>query len=273
MSIDYAALTQAAVAGFQDVRCCAVFSRDGLILGCHPSAEEERAMAAWRRLAPVGDVERGFLALRDEVWVVCRRGPYVAVAVGTPSARPGLVLDQLEQALLSAEEARARRDGVKGPAERDAPEATRGLRTSLHREPRQEETAPERAHEQVASAWASLLEGPVGMAASSGGGANAGAPPAPSASSASDLEADRVVHLADAEHQAGPGPAVPTEAGPQGEEQRVDGAHPARSEPEGLAPAATAPTPSADPPDEVVDRVEISRQFAGLLFEKPEETG
>jgi hypothetical protein len=224
-------------------------------------------MAAWRRLAQVGEVERGFLALREELWVVCRRGPYAAVAVGTPSARPGLILDQLEQALLSAEEARARRDGVKGTAERDVPETARGLRTSLHREPRQEETTSERAHEQVASAWASLLEGPVRMAAGAGGGADA------AASSASDLEADRVVHLADAEHEAGPGPAVSTEAGPPGEEQRVDGAHPARSEPEDPTPVATSPTPSADAPDEAVDRGEITRQFAGLFLEKPEESG
>src|SRR5438876_128453 len=108
MSVDFAALAMAVVSGVPDVRTCLVVSRDGLALGAYPVSEEEKALAVWSRMAALGDVERGFVALRDEVWVFCRRGPYTALATGRPSLRAGVLLDRLDQMLLAAEEARVR---------------------------------------------------------------------------------------------------------------------------------------------------------------------
>src|SRR5262245_1540688 len=104
MSVDFAALAMAVVSGVADVRACVVVSRDGLALGACPASDEEKALTVWSRMAALGDVERGFVALRDEVWVFCRRGPYAALAIGQPAARAGVILDALDQMLLSAEE-------------------------------------------------------------------------------------------------------------------------------------------------------------------------
>jgi hypothetical protein len=148
MSLDFSALTQAVVAGVSDVRACLMVSRDGLALAVSPATEEGKALTVWTRITGLGDVERGFVSARDEQVVFARRGPYAGLAITGPSARPGLVLDALDQMLLAAEEARARRDVVREvarPAEREAPaspiqEAARGPRTPLHRETRPAET-------------------------------------------------------------------------------------------------------------------------------------
>ena len=133
MSVDFAALALAVVSGVPDVRACLVVSsRDGLALGAHPASEEEKALAVWSRVAALGEVERGFVVLRDEAWAFCRRGPYAALATGHPSTRAGVVLDALEQMLLAAEEARVRKEVLRPAQEREGVEAIRGPRTSLH---------------------------------------------------------------------------------------------------------------------------------------------
>jgi hypothetical protein len=135
MSIDFAALTQAVVAGLADVRSCLMVSRDGLALGASPAIEEGRTLDVWTRISALGEVERGFVTVRDEVWVFCRRGAYGAVAIGTATARPGPILDSLEQMALRAEESRVRKEGFR-PAERESSTADtpRGPRTTLHRD-------------------------------------------------------------------------------------------------------------------------------------------
>ena len=145
MSIDFGALTHAVVAGVPDVRSCLMVSRDGLALGASPAAEEDRTLEVWTRIGTLGDVERGFITVRDEIWVFCRRGTYGAVATASPTARPGLILDHLEQMVLMAEEARVRKDGVRQASERETTslDAARGLRTTLHRDRATEQAVPE----------------------------------------------------------------------------------------------------------------------------------
>jgi len=145
MSIDFGALTHAVVAGVPDVRSCLMVSRDGLALGASPAAEEDRTLEVWTRIGTLGDVERGFITVRDEIWVFCRRGTYGAVATASPTARPGLILDHLEQMVLMAEEARVRREGVRPGSERESAslDAARGLRTTLHRDRATEQAIPE----------------------------------------------------------------------------------------------------------------------------------
>jgi hypothetical protein len=156
MSVDFAALAMAVVSGVPDVRACLVVSRDGLALGAYPASEEEKALTVWSRMAALGEVERGFVALRDEVWAFCRRGPYAALATGHPSARPGLLLDALEQMLLAAEEARVRKEAIRPAQEREtgAPDALRGPRTPLHPGSREESPQPV-----PVSAWVERLRG------------------------------------------------------------------------------------------------------------------
>jgi predicted metal-binding transcription factor (methanogenesis marker protein 9) len=158
MSVDFAALAKAVVSGVPDVRTCLIVSRDGLALGSCPASEEEKALAVWSRVASLGDVERGFVALRDEVWAFCRRGPYTALATSSPSSRPGLIMDRLEQMLLAAEESRVRKDDFRS-ADRDSalPEAPRGPRTSLHGAPREEAASPSRREGAQVSAWVERL--------------------------------------------------------------------------------------------------------------------
>jgi len=128
MSVDFAALTAAVGAGLTEVRACLIVSRDGLALASYPPAEEGSAMAKWVRLTSLGDVERGFVVVGEECWVFCSRGPYSALAVARASARPGLILERLDQMVLAAEEARLRKESLSSMASDDAAAAARRRR-------------------------------------------------------------------------------------------------------------------------------------------------
>ena len=129
---DFSALASRIAIGVGGVRGCLILSRDGLVLGSFPPGDEDLVKPAWLRFAALGDPEKGFLQYGEETWVYVRRGPYAAFALAEPSVRAGLVIEQLEQALLTAEEARAKREALKIP---DAPSAPSGKpRTSLHKE-------------------------------------------------------------------------------------------------------------------------------------------
>lgn len=135
---DFNALAAAVAAGVNDVRGCLILSRDGLVLGAYPSSGEEVAKPAWLRLAGIGEVERGFLQFGTEVWCYVRRGPYAAFALADQGVRPGLVIDRMEQALLSAEETRSRREGMRGSEIASATAPSGKPRSPLHPEPKPE---------------------------------------------------------------------------------------------------------------------------------------
>jgi hypothetical protein len=160
MSLDFAALVHAFVAGVADVRACLIVSRDGLALGASPADEEEKALAAWSQIASLGEVDRGFVGLRDEQWVFCRRGPYAALAKASPSARAGLILDRLDEMLLVAEEVRLKKESFRSVEREPTLETPRGPRTSLHREPREE--APAKPVPPVAEMVADVAVAEVG---------------------------------------------------------------------------------------------------------------
>lgn len=138
---DFNALAAKLGAGIADARSCLILSSDGLVLGAHPESAEADARPARIKLAAMGEPERGFLQFGTEVWCYVRRGPYAALAVTGTSVRPGLVMDQMEQVLLAAEESRARREGVKLDAALP-PAPSSKPRTTLHREPRPVEEPP-----------------------------------------------------------------------------------------------------------------------------------
>jgi hypothetical protein len=118
------------VAALGELRACIILSRDGLVLGVFPPRAEAEIRPAWLRVTNLGEPERGFIEFPTETWVFLRRGPYAAFAVGLAGARPGVMLDHLEQALLMAEEGRQRREAVRGPDRQGRP------RSTLHPEPR-----------------------------------------------------------------------------------------------------------------------------------------
>ena len=120
---DYSALAYRIAGGVADVRGCLILSRDGLILGSYPD-DETAVKPAWVRFASLGDPERSFVEFGDQVWVYVRRPAYGAFAVANAGIRPGLVIDQLEGILASAEESRNRRDTLRVPEAAGGPAAT-----------------------------------------------------------------------------------------------------------------------------------------------------
>ena len=111
---DFNALASSLALGVGDVRGCLILSRDGLVLGGHPDTAESTITPAWVRFAALGDPERGFAQFGTETWCYVRRGPYAGFAVVGPGARPGLVIDHMDQVLLAAEEGRSRHEGLRG---------------------------------------------------------------------------------------------------------------------------------------------------------------
>ena len=94
------------------------------------------------RFAGVGDPERSYVEFPDQIWAFVRRGSYAAFAVAEVGVRPGVLVDTLEQALMSAEQERViDRRRMRLP---EAPSAPSGKpRTSLHMPDRQPTPEPE----------------------------------------------------------------------------------------------------------------------------------
>ncbi len=133
METEFSALASRIATGVSGVRACVIMSRDGLVLGAHPADGETTVRQAWLRFAALGEVDRGFLQFAGELWAFVSRGPYSAFALTATTTRPGLLLDEMEQALIAAQEARARQDVTRIP---EGPSIASKPRTSLHPEPR-----------------------------------------------------------------------------------------------------------------------------------------
>ena len=127
---DYSALAQRISLNVEEVRGCLLLSRDGLVLGAFPDGDETVAKSAWLRFCALGEPERSFVEFTDQVWAFVHRGAYGAFAVADVGVRPGILVDQLEQVLMSADEGRARRETLRVP---EAPTAPSGKpRSNLH---------------------------------------------------------------------------------------------------------------------------------------------
>ena len=266
---EFTALAQQVAVGAGDVRGCLIVSRDGLILGGFPAGDEAVAKPAWLRFATLGEPQKGFVEFPDQLWAYVHRGPYAAFAVAEPSVRPGLLMDRLEQALLSAEEARTRREPIR-VVESLAPSGK--PRTPLH--PATPEPAQGR---EVASA-----EVPVIAAASPaveierGTSIGAGVGPTGGATEEVVAEPPVVVKAApatvDEPGYAGAGPSETST-----DEPASDAVRPPDPEPDVPMVDASAPATAGarqpqralngdDPGDETeVDRVLLAKEFSGLL--------
>ncbi len=230
MDIDFSSLASRIASDVGGLRGCIIASRDGLVLGAYPADGEAVLRPAWLRFAALGDVEKGFIEFGGETWVYVQRGPYAAFAVSEVAARPGLILEEMEQILRSAEEARTRQSSSRV----EAPEALRSKpRTPLHPEPRPATPAP------------------------------ATGVPAPSASiSPAQESAAPVPSLApDAPQVISTDAPAPT---PAPDAPGGSGGAPQPSPDVASAPPSPAPSPQVDGD---VDRVLLAQEFAQLLEE------
>jgi hypothetical protein len=297
---DYSSLAHRIAGGVADVRGCLILSRDGLILGSFPE-DESVVKPSWLRFAALGEPERSFVEFGGEVWAYLRRGPYAAFAIAGLGVRPGLLIDQLEQVLMAAEEARNRRDSLKVP---ESPASLSGKpRTSLHppagaplegaltgSDPRpwNRGTKADEARDEAAPAPEPVP--PAGERAAVPAGSSSG--PSASAPRSDAAAAVRNGPKADAKQGVNP-TAAPRQSdgkgsGPKqepGREGAPSGEHKKRKKDEERAaePASTqgGPTPSPDggkptdggregltldlEPDAEVDRVLLAKEFSGLL--------
>jgi hypothetical protein len=190
-----------------ELRGCLILSRGGLVLGSYPDGDTS-TKPAWIRFATMGDPEKAFIEFGDETWAYVRRGPYAAFAVAGINVRPGLLLEQLEQAILVAEEARSKRESLRIPDVADAPKSK--PRTPLHPEPKHIQEPPGEpvvVHADAAPA----------PAASSTGGASSGSEATPAAGDEAETAPEPGSQAPSETEPAGSGRPAP-----QGDDPEVD---------------------------------------------------
>jgi hypothetical protein len=241
---DYSALAQRTAVSVPEVRGCLILSRDGLVLGAYPDHDEAPAKAAWLRFCALGEPERSFIEFSDQTWAFVKRGPYGAFAVAEPGVRPGILVDQLEQVLLVAEEGRSKRDMLRVP---DALAAPSGKpRTSMHPptdRPAPSEVVADRRQWSVATPEAAGAQ-PIATGAQASPPAAHAAGSAPQARPADD-----------------PKPAAAAE-----DAARESAGTALRREPQPLAGADDTDTDDGQQEDDTeVDRVLLAKEFSGLL--------
>jgi hypothetical protein len=272
---EFSALAARVAASVGDLRGVLILSRDGLVLGAFPEGDEALLKPAWLRFAGLGEPDKGFVEFADELWAYVRRGPYASFAVTGIHVRPGLVMDQLEQMLLAAEEVRARREALRLP---DAAPAPSGKpRTSLHADPRPA-PQPVQPAPQVAPQVAVPAPAPTSAPARPAAPQAPAAPVRPGAQVGSAYAAPQPVAPRPPSQPAAPPdvsgpPSAPSPApGPdEGPERPSAAEQPPVSEPQRPpAPQPAAPPPAAAGPPEdegEVDPVLLAQEFSRLLQE------
>jgi hypothetical protein len=292
---DYSSLAHRIAGGVADVRGCLILSRDGLILGSFPE-DESVVKPSWLRFAALGEPERSFVEFGGEVWAYLRRGPYAAFAIAGLGVRPGLLIDQLEQVLMAAEEARTRRETLKVP---ESPASLSGKpRTSLHppagspleaavagadQRPWSRGTRTDEASDRPSPPTEPVLSGGKSTGSAAG-----------SSSSTVEGSADVTGPKVGGKQEAGPTqPQRPSDGkgpGPKpgpGREGAGGGDHKRRKKDEDRAEAPPRDEPPLSPregkpsdggregpsldlePDAEVDRVLLAKEFSGLLQVEP----
>jgi hypothetical protein len=265
---EFSGLAARVVASVSDLRGCLILDRDGLVLGAYPEGQEVAVKGAWLRFAALGEADKGFVEFGDVLWAYVRRGHYAAFAVSSTNARPGFVIDQLEQILLTAEEIRSKRDALRLPEVAPAPSSR--PRTPLHPEPRPAAPSPQPETGRPAPAGSpadSLAVSPAGAASPAGPPASASParpPVRPSPTSVPPVVPTRV------------GPPGPGPQGPPGVRPSTAPARPASGPSAAPSPApGPASGPEAAPPTEPVERdddsevdpVLLAQEFSRLLQE------
>jgi len=240
---DYSALAQRIAVSVSGVSGAIILSRDGLVLGAFPNEDESLAKPAWLKFITLGEPDRSFVEFPDQVWAYVKRGPYAAFATAEAGTRPGVLVDQMEQVLLLAEEGRTRRDTLRVPDASAAP--TGKPRTSLHPQgdkPTPAEVAAVAAEETLVAAEAPADRG--GFSKRPGGGTGSDTP--------IDGPADTDPAVVEA-----PEPGEPMPSALKKKPQKLVGS---------VGGPDAGPTPAGGFDDEAeVDRVLLAKEFSGLL--------
>jgi hypothetical protein len=241
---DYSALAQRIAVSVSGVSGALILSRDGLVLGAHPNEDESLAKPAWLKFITLGEPDRSFVEFPDQVWAYVKRGPYAAFATAEAGTRPGVLVDQMEQVLLLAEEGRTRRDTLRVPDASSAP--TSKPRTSLHPQdkPAPAEVGAVGAEEALVAAEAPTDRG--GFSKRPGGGKGGDTPVDGGAAAAADPQ------VAEA-----PEPVAPVPSALKKQPQKLVGSP-------GGTDAGSAAGGAFDDEAEV-DRVLLAKEFSGLL--------
>jgi hypothetical protein len=238
---DYSALAQRVTLTVGDARGCLILSRDGLVLGAFP--EDESAIKPfWLKFATLGEPLRSFVEFGDQTWAYVHRGAYAAFVVAGTGVRPGILIDQMEQALLTAEEARTKREPLRVPESGTAPSGK--PRTSLH--PAAEREQPAEVAEVTAAPAPSAEDRggwSKGTPVTAGGGADLEPPADPEPPVAAEAAPDAEIEASPAQVGTEPAPASALKKEPQ----RLVGSG-----------------GDGDAGDEI-DRVMLAKEFSGLL--------
>ena len=269
---DYSALAYRIAGGVADVRGCLILSRDGLILGSYPD-DETAVKPAWVRFASLGDPERSFVEFGDQVWVYVRRPAYGAFAVANAGIRPGLVIDQLEGILASAEESRNRRDTLRVPEASGGPAAKpqSSIRPSPNGSSASTPPAPDsaearhwsRATPPAEDGAADPVKEELAKVASDVGRSGDATPadgPAPDPKDEAGADAGADPEDAEAADGAGCRRATPIRTEPTAGRARPAGASGTHN-----GKGADAPAPMELDADAEVDPVMLAKEFSGLL--------
>jgi hypothetical protein len=273
---EFSALAARVAASVGDLRGVLILSRDGLVLGAFPEGDEALLKPAWLRFAALGEPDKGFVEFADELWAYVRRGPYASFAVTGVHVRPGLVMDQLEQMLMAAEEVRSRREALRLP---DAAPAPSGKpRTSLHADPRPAPQPVQAAPQQFAPGPArpsvppQAPAAPVRPGAQVGGAYAAPQPPAPQPPAPQPPAPEPPAP----EPSASPPASIPDVSGPPSAPSPAPGPG---GGPERSVPSDPEPRVASDPEPPVasaarsledegeVDPVLLAQEFSRLLQE------
>jgi hypothetical protein len=180
---DYSALAQRVSTSISGVRGCLMLSRDGLVLGAHPEDGESDLRSAWVRFASLGDPERSYVEFPDRIWAFVRRGGYGAFAVADADVRPGLLMDVLDQVLMTGEQERTReRDTLRVP---EAVGGKRKRRLKVHKP--QRSVAPDPAVAPAPTPTASAEAAPMAEAERRDDDQPIGPEPEPAANAEADV--------------------------------------------------------------------------------------
>src|SRR5918996_911946 len=252
--MDFGALASRMSAGLEGVRACLIVSGDGLALGAHPDGAENRAKDVWDRLSAVGDPQRGFFNVGDELWVVARRGWYAALLIASPSVRPGIALDRLESYLKIAEEARVREATELGtPGGRSEP--ARRARPAGRREVKPEQTAAQQKQPEPKPQRATQPPSPASV------------PPSPRPSIPPSPRPEPVRQAPPPAPPPPPPPPPPAAVSPEPEPMTSAEAPPQQTEP--TAPEEVAPEPPASPSEPAAPELSAAPPQVEPLAEPP----
>ena len=236
---DYSALAQRISVSVSGVSGALILSRDGLVLGAYPDEDESLAKPAWLKFITLGEPDRSFVEFPDQVWAYVKRGPYAAFATAEVGTRPGILVDQMEQVLLLAEEGRSRRDTLRVPDSNAAPSGK--PRTSLHPQGGKPAPAEVSATADQAAAEGASAQDRGGFSATPGASAGADDQAPPAADASDESPGDGVDQPAS---EAEPPPSA------------------LKKEPQKLAGKGRR---EGFDDDAEVDRVLLAKEFSGLL--------